>query len=144
VTLATPTSAWKILLARLTLVSGYNLVLALGASLALLLIVPANRFGELILGWIGPLTFLSALALLLALWIGTGNALAITYGLWIAQYLPFRSLGLVSGPVSPWIERYQAFWREPALLIALGLALIAAALWSAGRLTALWQQRLAA
>jgi hypothetical protein len=139
VTLAAPTSAWKILLARLTLVSAYNLFLATGASLAMLLIVPASRFGELVLGWIGPLAFLSALALLLSMWIGTGNALAITYGLWAAQYLPFKALGLSSGALSAWIERFQQFWGDPALLVALGLALTAAALWSAGRPRVSWQ-----
>ena len=45
-TLATPTSPWKVLLARLTLVHAYNLLLALAASLFLLLLIPPELLGR--------------------------------------------------------------------------------------------------
>lgn len=131
--LATPTSPWKILLARLSVVSGYNLLLALAASLGLLLFVPPELLGTLVLGWFGPLTFLSALALLLSLWLGTSNAIAITYGLWLAQYLPVKALELwMASPAwASVLNAYQQFWHSPLLLVLLSILLIGMALWSA-------------
>jgi hypothetical protein len=134
-TLATPTSPWKVLLARLSIVSGYNMLLSLAAAFALLIIVPPGLLGTLILGWLGLMAFLSALALLLSLWIGTGNAVIITYALWIVQYVPYRliSLWMVSTAWEPFINAYQQFWHSPLLLILLSLFLIGMALWSANR-----------
>ena len=136
-TLSTPTSPWKVLLARLSIVSGYNLLLALAATTALLIIVPPGLLGTLILGWLGPMTFLSALALLLSLWIGTGNAIAIAYGLWLMQYIPYRSLGawMVSPRWSSSILAYQQFWQSPMLLLSLSILLFGMALWFANRST---------
>jgi hypothetical protein len=134
-TLATPTSPWKVLLARLSIVSAYNLLLSLGATLALLVIVPPGLFGTLILGWLGPMAFLSALALLLSLWIGTSNAIAITYGLWLAQYVPFKLIDawMISPAWEQVIAAYQQFWRSPLLLFPFAILLIGMALWSANR-----------
>ncbi len=134
-TLSTPTSPWKILLARLSVVSGYNLLLALAASLVLLSFVPPGLLGALILGWLGPLAFLSALALLFSLWLGTSNAVAIAYGLWFLQYIPFRAVGLWTN-ASLWtsaMTAYQQFWRSPGLLLVLSLLVVGLALWSVGR-----------
>lgn len=135
-TLATSTSPWKILLARLTLVSGYDLLLALSASLILLTIIPADLLGMLILAWLGPLTFLSALALLLSMWIGTSNAVTLTYGLWVAQYIwPPRVLG-DAVTVQIWeafLAGYQKFWQSPVLLLPLALLVVCLALLSTRR-----------
>jgi hypothetical protein len=133
--LATPTSPWKVLLARLSIVSAYNLLLALAASLVLLLIVPPGLLGTLILGWLGPMAFLSALALLLSLWLGTGNAVTIAYVLWLAQYIPYQSLSvwMVSPAWEPVILAYQGFWRSPLLLFSFAICLVGIALWSANR-----------
>jgi ABC-type transport system involved in multi-copper enzyme maturation permease subunit len=46
-TMAAPISPWKILLARLTLVSGYNLLLALVSSVVLLAVIPVGLLGTL-------------------------------------------------------------------------------------------------
>jgi hypothetical protein len=134
-TLSTPTSPWKVLLARLSIVSGYNLLLALAATIALLVIVPPELLGTLILGWLGPMTFLSALALLLSLWIGTSNAIVIAYGLWIMQYLPYRLVGawMASPGWSSVILAYQRFWQSPILLLWLSILLFGLALWFADR-----------
>jgi len=139
-TFATPISPWKILLARLTLVSAYNVFLALSATVGLLLILPPQALGELILGWLAPMTFLSALALLLSLWIGTSNALFISYTLWSAQYLALTSVGEWFAFLTPWLESYRQFWNEPALLFILGFALILFALWSTGREQVQWRR----
>jgi hypothetical protein len=135
-TLATPTSPWKVLLARLTLVHAYNLALALASSLFLLLLIPPELLGGLILGWLGPMTFLSALALLLSLWIGTNNSIAIAYGLWLVQ-VQFPGNGPAAAPSTTpaflqYLEAYRQFWSSPLLLIGLGLLLLVIALWTVG------------
>jgi hypothetical protein len=132
---ATPTSPWKVLLARLSLVFGYNLLLSLAAALALLVAVPPELLGTLILGWLSPMAFLSALALLLSLWIGTSNAIAITYTLWIAQVVPYKAIGLWIAPLAwePVFLSYREFWHNPLLLGSLAVVLVGIALWSTGR-----------
>jgi len=139
-TFSAPISPWKILLARLTLVSAYNVFLALCATVGLLLILPPQALGELILGWLAPMTFLSALALLLSLWIGTSNALFIAYTLWAAQYLAWTSIGEWFAFLDPWLESYRQFWQDPALLFIFGFALILFALWSAGHEQVQWRR----
>lgn len=133
--LATPISPWKILLARLSLVSGYNLLLCLAASLSMLFIIPPGLLGALILGWLGPLAFLSALALLLSIWLGTSQAITITYSLWLLQYLPFKAMGLwFNSPGLDWtMLAYQQFWHSPLLLLPLSLLLVGLTLWSANQ-----------
>jgi hypothetical protein len=130
-TLSTPTSPWKILLARVTLVFGYNLVLGVAVSLLLQAFIPVNLNG-LILSWLAPMTFLSALALVLSLWIGTANALLVAYAGWLAQFIPFlmRPMGLV-GWFARFGEGYVQFWQSPAILLTAAVLLFAAALWSA-------------
>lgn len=142
-TFATPISPWKILLARLTLVSAYNVFLALCATAGLLFVLPSQALGELIFGWLAPMTFLSALALLLSLWIGTSNALFISYTLWAAQYLALTSVGEWFAFLTPWLESYRQFWNDPALLFMLGFALILFALWSTGREQVQWRRSIA-
>lgn len=134
-TMSTSTSPWKILLARLSLVSVYNLLLAMSATLVLLFVFPPGLLGTLALGMLAPMAFLSALALLLSLWIGTGNAVAIAYTLWFAQHIPYKTLSvwMVSPAWSSVIESYQQFWQSPLLLILLSLLLLVIALWSANR-----------
>lgn len=134
-TLSTPTSSWKILLARLSVVSAYNLLLALVATLLLLFFVPPGLLGSLILGWLGPLTFLSALALLLSLWLGTSNAVAIAYALWMLQYAPFKELSQwMASPVWASVQTvYQHFWHSPVLLLLLSCLVIVIAMWSTRR-----------
>ncbi len=136
-TLATPTSPWKILLARLTLVFGYNLILALAASCVMLTLLPADTVARLILDWLGPMTFLSAAALVLALWMGAGNAILVTYLAWLARFIPDQEIGLnYRFDISLWVrllDGYRQFWSSPLLLVALAIALVLGAGWLATR-----------
>lgn len=129
--LSTPTSPWKILLARVTVVFGYNLLLALGISLLLLAFIPVETLGGLILGWLAPMTFLSALALVLSLWVGTTNALMMAYMGWLAQFTPFF---MKSMAMSDWFSRitegYAQLWQSPPILLAAAVLLLVIALWS--------------
>jgi hypothetical protein len=98
--LATPTSPWQILVARLALVFGYNLVLALAASLALLPVLPGSLLGSLILGWLGPMTFLSAVALAFSFWLGNDGTIAVTYPAWIGKWIAGSLLNDPKAPLS--------------------------------------------
>jgi hypothetical protein len=110
-------------------------VLGLLASFALLFIIPVDMLGSIILGWIAPLVFLSALALLISIWWGTSTAITVSYGLWLAQFLPFHVDGLyINNP--HWttiLSVYKEFWHNPFLLFLLALPLLAGALWSANK-----------
>ncbi len=143
-TFSTPISPWKILLARLTLVSAYNVLLTGCATLILILILPLQNLGEFMLGWLAPMTFLSALALLLSLWIGTGNAIFVSYTLWAAQYAALTSFSEWFVAAAPWLEMYRRFWKDPALLFLLGFTFILFALWSVGREQVQWRRSIAA
>lgn len=137
-TLATATSPWKILLARLTLVFGYDLMLALAASCGMLMFLPADAVARLILDWMGPMTFLSAAALVLALWIGTGNAIAVSYVAWLMRFLPGEEIAMNFrlGDMSLFttvLDSYRQFWSSPLVLVLLAAGLVAAAGWLAGR-----------
>ena len=133
-TLSAPTSQWKILLARLSIVSAYNLILSLVASLVLVLIFPSELLGSIILAWLAPLAFLSALALLLSLWIGTSNAITISYAAWLLHYLqPSQFFGAWIPSLQIWenfLAAYRQFWESPVLLFGLTLAVLSLSLLS--------------
>jgi hypothetical protein len=133
--LATCTSPWKVLLARLSLVSAYNLLLVLVVAAVLFSLIPISLLGILIFGWLAPMAFLSALALLLSLWLGTSNAIAITYILWVAQYMPYKAIGawMLSPAWSSAIAAYQQSWHNPIILLLLSIPLLGIALWSTNR-----------
>lgn len=59
---STPSSVRLLLLARLTLVFGFNLILGLVASLLLTLLFEGVLLWPLIMSWLVPMSFLSALA----------------------------------------------------------------------------------
>lgn len=131
--LSAPTSSWKLLLARLSIVSAYNLMLALTALLVLMIGFPPDFLGTLALGMLAPMAFLSALALLLSLWIGTSNAIAISYILWLVQFITYQSIGtwIASSALESFLRAYRDFWQSPVLLLALSVPLLLIALWSA-------------
>ncbi len=133
--LSTPTSSWKLLLARLSIVSAYNLVLALLAMFALMLAFPPAMLGTLVLGVLAPMTFLSMLALLLSIWIGTSNAIVISYILWASQFIAYQSIGewIGSSAVTSFLAVYRDFWHSPVLLLLLSVPLLLLTLWSANR-----------
>ena len=132
--LSTPTSPRQLLLARLLLVFGYDLLLALSATFGLLVAVPSGLLGSMILNWLGPMTFLSALALVLSLRTSTSAAITTASALWIARWLAH---GIEHQPqfavgFGPFAERlaatYIGIWANPGLLIGLAAVLVAASL----------------
>lgn len=130
ISLSTPTSPRLVLLARLTLVYAYDLALALGATV----VVAATLGGPGLLWplvglWIGPMLFLSALALFLSLVLGPTPAVFITMSLWgtrlLAEYDDeWRLMGT---------EFLNLFWQTNAILLPLAVVLIFLSLLQAPR-----------
>ena len=135
--LATTTSPRQVLLARLALVFGYDLLLALVASFGLLALVPVELLGDLILGWLAPMTFLSALALLLSLWIGANTAIMISYLAWLARFIAAGLVDQAEYVVSEKLARlligYQQFWGQSLLILSLAALLAIWAILQTGR-----------
>lgn len=85
---ATPTAQRLILLIRLTLVFGYDLILALAAS-AVVALLGGSVAGiwALVVAWLGPMALLSALSLLLVVWFGPDVAIGAALTLWSLRAL---------------------------------------------------------
>ena len=81
-TAATATSPRTILLARLVLVSGVDIVMALGATVLATIVAPGLTFGALVAAWLGPMLLLSSLSLTLAVLSRPSVGIAVSLGLW--------------------------------------------------------------
>lgn len=130
-TQATPTSPRVLLLARLVLVFGYDLALALGASAAVTLVVPGALATAVIASWLAPMTFLSALALFCSVWIGSPAGITLAFGLWLLRGVPAG----IAFPLwaLPWSVAYEAWWTRSSWLFALAGLLAWSGIWLAGR-----------
>lgn len=85
---ATVTSPRTVLVARVTLVFAYDLVLALGASLVLVALgLDTSGLGALVGAWFGPMALLSSVCLLVAVAAGTTAALTVGLAFWVARLL---------------------------------------------------------
>lgn len=92
----TRASARQLLLARLALVFGFNLVIALIGSLILAVAQPQISLLPLIASWLAPMTFLSTLAFFLSILLVDTFASAIfSLILWIMNLL-FRDIDITS------------------------------------------------
>ena len=124
--LATPFSPRLIVLTRLLLVFAFDLVLGLLGSALLMLTQSGWSWWPLVALWLAPMTFLAALAFLLAMvfsepLIGAAVCLALWGAQVLRQFLPLeRWPTLLNAEAQPWL------W-----LSAAGCAIVA--LWLAGR-----------
>jgi hypothetical protein len=130
-----PTSPRQILLARLVIVFSYNFGLALAASICLIPVLPGLFLSALILSWLAPMTFLSALAFLLSIHLGAENAIIAAYSAWILQYVSrgaeWASLFQNDTLLTDLSSSYAHLWQQPTtLFIAAGILLVGA-FWSA-------------
>ncbi|MFI6810977.1 hypothetical protein ACIBG7_01140 [Nonomuraea sp. NPDC050328] len=115
---ATPTPPRVILLARVLLVLGYDLLLALAASgLSLLGGGVPYSLGELIGTWLAPMTLLAAIGLALSVQWNPEAAVAVSLGAWVLYALSHTHLlsGLPPG------------WRTHPLTYAVAVAMLALA-----------------
>lgn len=129
--LAAPTTQRIILLARLTLIFAFNVVLSIIASVLLVAFNPNLSLWALIITWLAPMAFLSALAFLLSIWFFNSLAgMMVSLFLWVVQVLKSNpQLDIV-----PMIAQFPSLLAEPMrpwlFVMAIGMGL--AALWIAG------------
>lgn len=120
----TPTSPRLVLLARVTLVFGYDLVLSLAASALAPLVAPDVRLVGLVAAWLGPMTLLLALSLVLAMWIGPGWSMAVAGALWALRVLTVSVSGLGEG----WLGNgMRLIWATSPGTVAAAVLLVLAA-----------------
>lgn len=129
--LATPTSPRTVLLARLALVVGYDLALALLANAMVTLVEPGLAYWPLVGLWLAPMAVLSAGSLLVSLVTGPAVAIAAALTVWSTRVLtlaPDPSTGLDALADRLWdtVLSGPAAW-----MLAAALALVA--LWLAPR-----------
>jgi Putative zinc-finger len=127
---AAPTAASLILLTRIVLVFGYDLVLALTAS-GVLAALGADPGGlvALVDAWLGPMALLSALALVLAVWLGVDAAVGVALALWSLRVLAdgvFREAAWL-------LDGIRLAWSTNAGTGLTAAALVALAVLRAGR-----------
>jgi anti-sigma factor RsiW len=121
----TVTSPRLVFLARVTLVFAYDLALAVAASAVVGVIAPGISLVDLVTGWLGPMTLLAALSLLLAMWIGPNVSIAVAGSLWALRVLTVGVPGLEHG----WLATaMRAAWATNPGSVAATLALLATAL----------------
>jgi hypothetical protein len=125
--LASPNSPRQILLARMVLTYGFNLVLAFLANICLIDLIPGGLLGQVILGWMGPMMFLSALALVLSLYFGFELAIFASYSVWLLQFATefiFDNMQEVfTQQILNLISAFNQIWDEPYLLLMLSAVL---------------------
>lgn len=127
---ATPMSPRLILLTRIALVFGYDLVLALAAS-GVVTAVGADPAGlrAVIVAWLGPMALLSALCLVLVVWTGPDVAVAVAVALWSLRVL---ADGLLTG-LPRLLGFVHAAWSTNLGTVLVAVALTAVAVIAAGR-----------
>jgi hypothetical protein len=128
---ATPTSGRLLLLVRIALVFGYDLVLAVAASVALAAAGTAGtaNVNALIGAWLGPMALLSSLSLLIAVRYGPDVALGAAVGLWTVRVLAGGVLAREEWPARLIVEA----WSTNAAVLTASAALAVAAVAMAGR-----------
>jgi hypothetical protein len=127
VALSTPTPSRSVLMARLVLVYGYDLALALGATAVLVLTKGGAGLLPLVSLWISPMLFLSALALLVSLFLGPAVAVLTALALWGAKLASAAQLAAPGFGRPSWAEAIEVVWQADAVLLVLAALLLAAA-----------------
>ena len=125
---ATPISPALILLARLVLVYGYNLALALATSVLLWLLPGQVALWPLILSWLAPMLFLSALGLALSVFWSSQAAIIVAFSAW-----GLHVFDLLRSPLPPLLQFSNSLWTNQTLLLALTGSFLALAFFRAFR-----------
>jgi hypothetical protein len=133
---ATPTAGPLLLLVRLALVFGFDLVLAVAASSALTVAAAGGAAGgaaslrALIAAWLGPMALLSSISLLVAVRFGPDIALGAASGLWAVRVLAGGVFARDDWPARLIVDA----WSTNAAVLAVSAAFGIAAVVMAGRL----------
>ncbi|MBX3061921.1 MAG: hypothetical protein KF726_03040 [Anaerolineae bacterium] len=128
--LATPTPPILLMLVRLMLIFGFNLLLALIGSLALALLTPSLSLWSLIGAWLAPMTFLSALSFFFSVITADATSGAFSGLLLWSLIVGMRALKINAPTASLW-SLLPDFLSEAgrSWLLLFGLAIFALALW---------------
>ncbi len=128
--MTTAVSPRLLLLTRLLLVFGFDLILALSGSLILAFILPYVTLSALITTWLAPMTFLTAVAFLITILTGaTEIGILVSMTLWGVQIL--RLIGGSTLLTQYWPNLLHS--DSHSLLWTATLLLTAVALWLGGR-----------
>jgi hypothetical protein len=134
--LSCPASPLRLMIARLVLVLGYDVLLGLVTSVALALLrgQTENRAGNsgltepvmMTVGlWLAPLLLVAGLAMLLSLRLPVEGAMAVAYAGWLVLLLPVLAEGAEQAP-----GFFTSLLDQGQAVIALaGVALVGLALW---------------
>jgi|SRR5271157_1121632 len=128
--LTTPVSSRQVLLARLVLVFGFDLLFGLAGSAFLTLLRADISFWPLVTAWLAPMTFLASLAfLLMTLTLDSTVNQLICLGLWIIQNStrlvrgirwPFPLPDLTAAAARPWLWLLAVLFFGAALWLGGG------------------------
>jgi hypothetical protein len=133
VTSSTVTSPAVVLVARVTLVFGYDLVLAMAASAVLAGAgVAGSGLASLAGAWFGPMALLSSVCLLLSVAVGTTTAITVALALWVSRLL-IPVLAAQTAWLVPLARGVEALWTTNLLTCLVAAALVGAAVVLAGR-----------
>jgi hypothetical protein len=126
---ASVTPVRLVLIARLVLVAGFDLVLAVAASGLVAITGGADGLWAVVSGWLGPFALLCSLSLLMAVWWGPGASALGALAVWSLDVLA-RANG--TGVLSAWQAAALAhLWTTSAAMFAVAATLLAAALFFA-------------
>lgn len=130
--LATPTSPRSVLLARMTLVLGYDVALALTANAVVTVIRDDVAWWGLIAQWLGPMLLLSSLALLASVIFRPATAITAALTLWTVRLVTLTDAGraMADGAVESLVT---TLWSTGPTTLVTSVALLAAATVLAGR-----------
>jgi len=121
---ATVTSPRLVLLARVTLVFGYDLALAVAASALVHLTEPRFGLVDVVGAWLGPMALLSASSLLLSMWTGVTAATTVAASLWALRVVTITVPELAQG----WLAAaMRALWTTSPGTVAATLVLLTTA-----------------
>ncbi len=136
--MTTPTSPRQLFLARLAIVFSFNFIISCIVSVCLLPVIPGLDLWPMIMGWLAPMSFLSAMAMFLSIYIGSENAIIATYGAWVLKFLfigaASTDLFLPNSTIHVLVDHYIRIWQEPGLLLTGAVALVLAAVLVVGRM----------
>jgi hypothetical protein len=129
---STPASARMLLLARLALVFGFDLLLALAASVILALTHAELSLWPLVMSWLAPMAFLSALAFFVSVaFIDSLAGTMLSLAIWVT-HVTLRS----ATSDSPWVAVLSMPGLDAPgfrpLIIAAATILVVVALWLVG------------
>lgn len=129
---ATPTSGRLLLLVRIALVFGYDLLLALAASGALSASGAAGTasLNALVGAWLGPMALLSSLSLLFAVFFGPDVALGTAVGVWAVRVSAGGVLIDDGWPARFIVDAWST--NAPVLTISAAIAVVAVVIAGSG------------